>query len=95
MIQPGDMLHGACMTIFGNHHYGCVKVEAVGKDWIVGRPINNDWAGNPMGYQDAVFACGDHVLAEAARNRDDGLQESCRSSFISGCSYDYTHDPDF
>jgi len=88
------MLHGACMGIFGNSHYGCVKVEAVGPDWIVGRPIDNDWFGKPMGEHRAVFACGEYVLADAVRNRDGGLQDSCRSSFQRGCSYDYTHDPE-
>lgn len=94
-ITPGQMLHGACMGIFGTHHYGCVKVEAVGKDWIVGRAINNDWYGQPMGLFDAVFAHGDHVLVDAAMNRDGGLQDGCKSSFAHGCAYRYDHDPEF
>ena len=92
-IEPGDMLHGACMGIFGNRHHACTAVEAVGVDWIVGRPINNDWFGKPMGDTAAVFGCGHHVLVEAVRNRDGGLQDGCKSSFESGCSYDYNYDP--
>lgn len=36
-LAPGDIIHGYAGGVFGRDHYHCVRIEAVGPDWIVAR----------------------------------------------------------
>ncbi|RZE89162.1 hypothetical protein [Streptomyces sp. SCA2-2] len=36
-LAPGDVIHGFAYGAFGRDHHTCVRVEAVGLDWIVAR----------------------------------------------------------
>lgn len=36
-LAVGDTIHGFAYGAFGRDHYHCVRVEAVGPDWIVAR----------------------------------------------------------
>lgn len=36
-LHIGDVVHGYAYGAFGRDHYRCVRVEAVGRDWIVTR----------------------------------------------------------
>ena len=36
-LAVGDIIHGFARGAFGRDHYDCVRVEAVGPDWIVAR----------------------------------------------------------
>ena len=43
-LTPGDVIHGFAYGAFGRDHYHCVRIEAVGPDWIVARdPDNPDY----------------------------------------------------
>ncbi|MFD7554153.1 hypothetical protein ACFV9E_06385 [Streptomyces sp. NPDC059835] len=43
-LAVGDVIHGFAHGAFGRDHYHCVRIEAVGPDWIVARP-DVDWHG--------------------------------------------------
>lgn len=43
-LAVGDVIHGFAYGAFGRDHYHCVRIEAVGPDWIVARP-DNHWHG--------------------------------------------------
>lgn len=36
-LAVGDMIHGHIGGWFGRDFYGCVRVEAIGADWVVVR----------------------------------------------------------
>lgn len=36
-LTVGDVIHGFAGGAFGRDHYDCVRIEAVGPDWIVAR----------------------------------------------------------
>lgn len=36
-LSVGDVIHGFAYGAFGRDHYDCVRIEAVGPDWIVAR----------------------------------------------------------
>jgi hypothetical protein len=36
----GDTLHGHIAGWFGRDFYGCVRIEAMGADWVVARYLN-------------------------------------------------------
>ena len=37
-LSIGDVIHGFAQGAFGRDHYHCVRIEAIGPDWIVARP---------------------------------------------------------
>ncbi|MFD4788267.1 hypothetical protein ACFWN1_14650 [Streptomyces sp. NPDC058459] len=41
-LAVGDIVHGFAYGAFGRDHYDCVRIEAVGPDWIVARDANPD-----------------------------------------------------
>jgi hypothetical protein len=41
----GDVIHGFAYGAFGRDHYDCVRIEAVGPDWIVARNPDAEWSG--------------------------------------------------
>lgn len=44
-LAVGDVIHGFAYGAFGRDHYQCVRVEAVGPDWIVARDHSEAWHG--------------------------------------------------
>jgi hypothetical protein len=46
-LAPGDIIHGFAYGAFGRDHYHCVRIEAVGPDWIVAREPDRDDEGGP------------------------------------------------
>ncbi|ARX81566.1 hypothetical protein SMD44_00964 [Streptomyces alboflavus] len=44
-LAVGDVIHGFAHGAFGRDHYDCVRIEAVGPDWIVARDPDTTWAG--------------------------------------------------
>ena len=48
-FKPGDFIHGFCCGSFGLYSYACLRVEAVGPDWIVTR--NDLRAGGASGIE--------------------------------------------
>ena len=46
-LTPGDVIHGFANGAFGRDHYNCVRIEAVGPDWIVARPTREDFTPEP------------------------------------------------
>ncbi|MGW2920352.1 hypothetical protein ACWDBF_21175 [Streptomyces angustmyceticus] len=44
-LAVGDVIHGFAYGAFGRDHYHCVRIEAVGPDWIVARGPGSEWAG--------------------------------------------------
>lgn len=61
-LAPGDIIHGFAGGAFGRDHDACVRIEAVGSDWIVARP-GNHWDG-------PVFATGRRQLKSCIEARD-------------------------
>jgi len=43
-LAAGDVIHGFAYGAFGRDHYHCVRIEAVGPDWIVARG-DEQWYG--------------------------------------------------
>lgn len=41
-LAVGDVIHGFAYGAFGRDHYDCVRIEAVGPDWIVARAHGDD-----------------------------------------------------
>lgn len=66
-LAPGDIIH-ADPAPFGNQHDACVRIEAVGPDWIVARIPGNRWDG-------PVFASGRRQLEACIRARDESCYE--------------------
>jgi hypothetical protein len=61
----GDVIHGFAYGAFGRDHYDCVRVEAVGPDWIVARA--------PGSF--AIMASGHEELRLCQQARDEGCVE--------------------
>lgn len=72
-LNIGDVIHGFAHGAFGRDHYDCVRIEAVGPDWIVARDPNNRDAG-------PSFTSGRRSLELCIEARD----ESCPVE--GGCS---------
>ena len=66
-LAPGDIIHREAGGAFGPNHDVCVRIEAVGPDWIAARP-DNHWAG-------PVFAVGRRALEQCQQARDGGCIE--------------------
>lgn len=65
-LAVGDRIHGYCGGYFGRDHYDCGIVEAVGRDWLVARSIQNGHA---------FSVTGKNILIELAEFRD---EETCK-----------------
>lgn len=63
-LTPGDIIHGFAYGAFGRDHYHCVRIEAVGPDWIVARDPDRD------GEDDPSFASGRRSLELCQEARD-------------------------
>lgn len=70
-LAPGDVIHGYAHGVFGRDHYDCVRVEAVGPDWIVARGAPEEFGPEPV----LSFAAGRRELLLCQQARD----EPCRS----------------
>ncbi|MFG2617776.1 hypothetical protein ACGFXC_09105 [Streptomyces sp. NPDC048507] len=46
-LAIGDVIHSFAYGVFGRDHYHCVRIEAVGPDWIVARDPDRDDEGWP------------------------------------------------
>ncbi|MHC3427218.1 hypothetical protein [Streptomyces sp. DT18] len=44
-LAVGDVIHGFAYGAFGRDHYDCVRIAAVGPDWIVARDPDEPWRG--------------------------------------------------
>jgi hypothetical protein len=64
-LAVGDVIHGFAYGTFGRDHFHCVKVEAVGPDWIVARHPDSEI---PRPY----FAAGPYSLRLCQQARDEG-----------------------
>lgn len=64
-LAVGDVIHGFAFGVFGRDHYHCVRIEAVGPDWIVVRDPDSEWNG-------PSFACGERALELCQQARDEG-----------------------
>lgn len=71
-LAPGDIIHGFAHGAFGRDHYDCVRIEAVGPDWIVARDPREHWKG-------PSFASGRKALelCQQARDKWDHDGERC------------------
>ncbi|MFB7440220.1 hypothetical protein ACFC01_17985 [Streptomyces mirabilis] len=65
-LAPGDVIHGFANGAFGRDHYDCVRVEAVGPDWIVARAAHEDFERTPG----PSFASGRRELELCQQARD-------------------------
>ena len=71
-LACGDIIHGFAHGVFGRDHYDCVKIEAVGPDWIVAR--------HPREHRTGLsFASGRQSLelCQQARDKGDHGDEPC------------------
>lgn len=64
-LAPGDVIHGFAHGAFGRDHYHCVRIEAVGPDWIVARDSDRG------DYDDPSFASGRRSLELCQEARDE------------------------
>lgn len=64
-LAVGDVIHGFAHGVFGRDHYHCVRIEAVGSDWIVARDPDDDT-------HEPSFATGARTLDLCAEVRDEG-----------------------
>lgn len=71
-LAPGDTIHGFAHGAFGRDHYHCVRIEAVGPDWIVARPHPNHPAAEHLG---PSFATGRRTLELCTQARDENCSE--------------------
>jgi hypothetical protein len=63
-LAVGDVIHGHASGAFGRDHEGCVRIEAVGPDWIVaGDPSERRW-------RSPSFASGRKALELCQEARD-------------------------
>ncbi|MFD6180099.1 hypothetical protein [Streptomyces goshikiensis] len=62
-LAVGDVIHGFAYGAFGRDHYECVRIEAVGPDWIVARSADT-WTG-------PSFTDGPDSLALCQQARDE------------------------
>ncbi|WP_327307961.1 hypothetical protein OG730_34815 [Streptomyces sp. NBC_01298] len=64
-LAVGDVIHGFAYGAFGRDHYHCVRIEAVGPDWIVARDPDRDDEGWPS------FTSGRRSLELCQQARDE------------------------
>jgi hypothetical protein len=69
-LAPGDVIHGFAHGAFGRDHNYCVRVEAVGPDWIVARTAREDFGPEPT----PSFASGRRELQLCQQARDERCQ---------------------
>jgi hypothetical protein len=71
-LAVGDIIHGHASGAFGRDHHDCVRIEAVGPDWIVARDPREHWKG-------PSFASGRRslMLCQQARDQHDHDGEPC------------------
>ncbi|WP_033307366.1 hypothetical protein RFN58_07000 [Streptomyces iakyrus] len=71
-LAVGDIIHGSAHGAFGRDHHDCVRIEAVGPDWIVARNPDEKW-------RDPAFASGRRslLLCQQARDEHDHDGEPC------------------
>lgn len=72
-LRVGDIVHGPAGGAFGRDHYHCSRVEAIGSDWVVVRPMTHliGWDAKPC------FADGDPETLTQYRAFPDECE--CRS----------------
>ena len=63
-LAVGDVIHGFAYGAFGRDHYHCVRIEAVGPDWIVARGPDDTW-------HDHSFTAGRRSLELCQQARDE------------------------
>jgi hypothetical protein len=63
-LAVGDVIHGFAHGAFGRDHYHCVRVEAVGPDWIVARDPTEPFHG-------PSFTSGRRSLELCIQSRDE------------------------
>jgi hypothetical protein len=63
-LAVGDIIHGFAYGAFGRDHYHCVRIEAVGPDWIVARDPDSE-RGGPS------FTAGREALQLCQQARDE------------------------
>lgn len=63
-LAVGDVIHGFAHGVFGRDHYDCVRIEAVGPDWIVARDPDSEWNG-------PSFTTGQRSLELCQQSRDE------------------------
>lgn len=63
-LAPGDTVHGFAYGAFGRDHYHCVRIEAVGPDWVVARDPDDGDGG-------AECASGTRLLQLVQQARDE------------------------
>lgn len=66
-LAPGDVIHGFAYGAFGRDHYKCVRIEAVGPDWIVTRGSREPFESEPG----ASFVSGRRSLELCQQARDE------------------------
>ncbi|MEU0991260.1 hypothetical protein [Streptomyces sp. NPDC005953] len=66
-LAAGDIIHGFAFGAFGRDHYDCVRIEAVGPDWIIARGAADD-----EDKPGPAFAAGARSLSLCAQARDEG-----------------------
>lgn len=69
-LAVGDVIHGFAYGAFGRDHYHCVRIEAVGPDWIVARDPDSEWDG-------PSFTSSRVSLTLCQQARDEGHQTAC------------------
>lgn len=78
-LAVGDVIHGFASGAFGRDHYDCVRIEAVGPDWIVAREPRS-----VLGDDGPCFASGRSALESCIEARDRGhVYEDSYCSFES------------
>lgn len=68
-LSVGDVIHGFAYGAFGRDHYHCVRVEAVGPDWIVARDPSRGYLSGPS------FTAGRRSLELCQQARDEPCPE--------------------
>jgi hypothetical protein len=69
-LAVDDIIHGFAHGAFGRDHYDCVRIEAVGPDWIVARSHREPYEREP----DPSFASGRRQLELCQQARDERCQ---------------------
>lgn len=73
-LTPGDIIHGFANGAFGRDHYDCVRIEAVGPDWIVARGPHEEFGPEPV----LSFASGRRALQLCQQARDEPRHDEAR-----------------
>ncbi len=70
-LAPGDVIHGHASGAFGRDHNACVRIEAVGPDWIVARAAREPYEREPG----PLFASERQELKACQQARDERCQD--------------------